>query len=107
MSAPDLTEYLDDLLEKIEAPGAGPKTCGIFVSPGTPAYDALGLALAVSKLIDFGGGILKLPSGHKFKLIRPCEACEVAAPMITPGAITSKFCARCANDLAGRYQGLQ
>ena len=93
---PDLTEHLDKLIEVLDEG----QTTHIQATPGSRVYDALGLALAVSKLIDFGGGILKLASGEKFKFIRPCVACQAAVPMTTRSGIDSRFCPRCATLLA-------
>ncbi len=98
MTPADLTKFLDELIEAIDTRAEDQEF--VRAEIGSPVYDALGLARAVASLIDFGGGILKLPSGEKFKLVRPCAACEVAVPMMTRSGIDSRFCPRCANDLA-------
>ena len=104
-----IAEYLEDLYDIVEMKKAqgSVEPVSILLEEGSHVDNALGLALAVLELIEFGGGLLRINDDMVFKFIRPCQACEVAAPMITPGAILSKFCARCANDLAGKYQELQ
>ena len=62
--------------------------------------EALGLALAVGKLLAFGGGNLRLPDGTVFKLARACDACKNAVRMFTRAGHESRFCPRCADQLA-------
>jgi hypothetical protein len=76
----ELFKYLDDAIEDVEERGF----TDMRIQKGTLGHDALGLAHAVSHLIDFGGGLLKLQDGTRFKLLRPCKACEVAAPTMIP-----------------------
>ncbi len=102
MNRPNLTERLDELLDKIDDDMTGRPTERLIVRVGKDSWehDALGLARAVSSLIDFGGGNLKLPSGRVFRLNKTCVACETAVPMRTHAGLDSKFCRRCANYLA-------
>lgn len=98
MDAEDIVQALDPILDRVEEVGKR----AVMVKKGSVLYDALGLARAVASLIDFGGGTLVLPDEQRFRLVRPCEACENAAKMFTRAGLESKFCVRCANDLAER-----
>jgi hypothetical protein len=71
------------------------------VCPDSDLHDGLALAQAVESLIDFGGGGLRLKSGHMFRLVRACDACGNASRAFNPrSGLEFRFCYRCQNDLA-------
>jgi hypothetical protein len=100
MARSDLTEALDELIKAIDTREQEQEF--VRTEVGSPVYAALCLAQAVCTITDLGGGILKLASGEKFRLVHPCIACEVAVPLMGRSGIDSKFCPRCANTLAAR-----
>ena len=100
IEAYDPVTELDELLDDLETNGWSDAFEEKLLSNGCLVHHALGLARAVNQLINFGGGNLRLPDGRVFKFARTCDACETAVRMFTRAGLESKFCVRCADDLA-------
>ena len=100
MNTDAIIQAVDPILDRVEEVGFASLNHHGVVNRESPIYDALGLARAIASLIDFGGGVLRLADGSRWRIDRPCVACEVASRMFTRAGLESQFCVRCANALA-------
>ena len=115
-NAPDFT--LEVPLDEVETPEldldtlletAGVKSGEIMfvLTKDSDVHRALKMTEGVRKLIDFGGGNLRLADGSVWRLFPACFGCGNADRMkLGPNEIHLKYCARCATEKVFQYDDL-